>query len=125
MENLAPEQVPYWMAFAYTENFTTPRKHEFLDKVLGEKELADVLQAVKKGTPDLFANADEKVSFVFTEEEWTSLQESLARLTNFAFLAEDILNKQIQVIPVKNNARYSDTLKKNFKQYHVCSNLIL
>ena len=100
------EHIPYWMALAHAGNFSNRRKMEFLIEVIHNKfPLKEALEKIKEGERDLFD---------FTEKEWNGIRQAVEEIPNYCFLAEQLNNKGIRVIPVMDKD-YPATLKTNLK----------
>ena len=101
------EHIPYWMALAHAGGFSNRRKMEFLIEVIHNKfSLKEALEKIKEGERNLFD---------FTEKEWNGICQAVEEIPNYCFLAEQLDNKGIRVIPVMDED-YPATLKTNLKK---------
>lgn len=101
-------EIPYWMALAHANGFSTRRKMEFLIEAVFNKSisLVDVLENIKQGQTG---------KFMFTEKELNGLVTSVDDLANYSFLAEELVNRGIHIISVFDN-NYPKTLKQHLKK---------
>lgn len=100
--------LPYWMAFAHAKGFSNKRKIDFLIEVVHEKiTIQEAMEKIGKG---------DKCGFNFKEKEWEGIANASKEITNYAFLAEDLLDKGIKAFHVMDKNYYPATLKKNLKK---------
>ncbi|MCD6347639.1 MAG: DNA-processing protein DprA [Bacteroidales bacterium] len=99
------EELPSWMALAHAAGFSNRRKMEFLIQVVHNSGISveEALEDVRLG------NAG---NFDFTPKEKAGLTESIDKVPNYSFLAEELLNQYVRMISVF-DPEYPDELKKN------------
>lgn len=98
------EELPYWLTLAHLPKITNRQKNEILVKLFEEKSsLIDFFH---------WDEATWKSKFDFSEKEISVIQDGVNELSNYAFMAEDLLNQGYDIIPIT-SADYSPNLKKN------------
>jgi DNA processing protein len=100
--------LPYWMAFAHAGNFTSKRKMDFLVEAVHDKE--SIISAINK------LKSGERLGFPFTDKEWEGVQEAIAEIPNYAFLAEKLTDQRIEIVHVMEKYAYPKVLKENLKK---------
>ena len=99
------KQITYWIALAELTQMTTRRKNEILS----------VAYTNGMTIPDVFDNESLWRMANMSDGEIACVREQSKQLPNTAFLAEDIENQGYHIIPLNDNLRYPQTLKKHLK----------
>jgi predicted Rossmann fold nucleotide-binding protein DprA/Smf involved in DNA uptake len=111
------QESAYWMALAHElpawgfsnrEGWKNEDKMNLIIQFYHEKKMS---------IEDFFQLSEEswKTDFQFVDSQITDLSKVKSSLANYAFLAENLQNSGIEVIPVV-SAEYSKTLKENLKK---------
>lgn len=98
---------PYWMALAHLPKWRTERVNRLLVEILHQRKMQ--LQEFFALPPESWQN-----EFLLTPKEVEALNEATTQLSNYAFMAEELLAQGFQMIPI-NAKEYSKTLQKNLK----------
>ncbi|MGH7597573.1 MAG: DNA-processing protein DprA [bacterium] len=101
---------PYWMALAHLPKWRTERVNRLLVEILHQRKMQ--LQEFFALPPESWQN-----EFSLTPKEVEALNEAKTQLSNYAFMAEELLAQGFQMIPI-NAKEYSATLKKNLQMKH-------
>lgn len=101
-------ELPAWN-FSSTEGWKNEDKMNLIIQFYHDKKIS---------AEDFFSLSDEswKTDFLLNEQQITDLQKVKSALANYAFLAENLQNNGIEVIPVI-SVDYSKILKANLKKY--------
>lgn len=98
----------YWMALAHAERVWARRKNEIVVACFRRNEtLLDFYGASEREWRDVYR-------LDLTADEVSALNESKARLANYSFLAEDLLEQGYDLIPIT-SPEYPRTLKEHLK----------
>jgi DNA protecting protein DprA len=100
-------EFPYWMALAHLPKWRTERINKLIVEIVHQRKMA--LQ-------DFFALSpvDWQHEFSLTPAEAGKMDEAKSQLSNYAFMAEELLNQGFQIIPI-NTPEYSPTLKQHLQ----------
>ena len=99
----------YWMALAHLPKMTVSRKNNIIIRCY-ESDLS---------ISDLYKldNNDLKNTLSMNESEIELFNKSKSELSNYSFIAEDLLDQGYNIIPIT-SSEYSPTMKKNMKKRH-------
>jgi len=101
---------PYWIALAHLPRWRTERVNRLLVEILHQRQMP--LQDFFALPPESWQN-----EFSLTPKEVEAMNEAKAQLSNYAFMAEELLAQGFQMIPI-NAKEYSAALKKNLQMKH-------
>jgi len=101
---------PYWIALAHLPRWRTERVNRLLVEILHQHQMQ--LQDFFALPPESWQN-----EFALTPKEVEAMNEAKAQLSNYAFMAEELLAQGFQMIPI-NAKEYSAALKKNLQMKH-------
>ncbi len=101
-------EIPYWIALAHLPQWGPEEINNLVVKIVHENKIS--LEHFFSFTEDEW-----KQKFQLENKQITDLQKAKAELPNTVFLAEELLSKGFEVVPI-NSPDYSKTLKKNLKK---------
>jgi predicted Rossmann fold nucleotide-binding protein DprA/Smf involved in DNA uptake len=101
---------PYWIAIAHLPRWRTERVNRLLVEILHQRKMQ--LQEFFALPPESWQN-----EFSLTPKEVEALNEARTQLSNYAFMAEELLAQGFQMISI-NAKEYSAALKKNLQMKH-------
>jgi len=98
------EELSYWLALAHLPKFRTKKKNEIIVRLFEEhKTIIDFFHFEPKRWQD---------NYELNENEILLFQDAIKELSNYAFMAEDLLEQGYSIIPIT-SPDYSPILKKN------------
>lgn len=101
------QEYAYWMALAHLKNMSTAKKNELVVRCVEQKRnLAEFFS--------LGLN-EKNVLFSITSEESLLIEEANKQVSNYSFMAEDLLNQGYDIIPIT-SPNYPLALKENLKR---------
>ena len=103
-------EYPYWIALAHLPRWRTERVNRLLVEILHRRQMQ--LQDFFALPPESWQN-----EFSLTPKEVEAMNEAKAQLSNYAFMAEELLAQGFEMIPI-NAKEYSAALKKNLQMKH-------
>lgn len=102
-----PEEYAYWMALAHLEKMSTAKKNELVVHCVQQnKSLAEFFCLKSVELNSLFSMSPEEVFLI---------EEAKRHVSNYSFLAEDLLNQGYGIIPIT-SLDYPSVLKENLKR---------
>jgi predicted Rossmann fold nucleotide-binding protein DprA/Smf involved in DNA uptake len=102
------KEATYWMALAHELRWKNEDKTNLIIQFYHNKKIS--VEAFFELSEENWRN-----DFQINEKQIADLRKAKTSLANYAFLAEELYNNGIEVIPVI-SAEYSKTLKKNLKK---------
>ena len=102
------KELSYWLALAHVPKVKTKRKIEIVVRLFEqEKSIIDFFHLEESSW---------KNEFKLTDIELQLFKEAHSELSNYAFMAEDLLEQGYNILPITSK-EYSPTLKKNLGFY--------
>jgi len=100
-------EYPYWMALAHLPRWRTERINRLLVEIVHDRQMS--LHEFFELSPETWEN-----EFALKPNEVQAMSEAKGQLSNYAFVADELLEQGFQIIPI-NAKEYSATLKKNLQ----------
>ena len=103
----APQDYAYWIGLAHLPGWPTARVNRLVIRILHNKQMK--LQEFFTLQPNEWRH-----EFQLSTKEIGDLEQVKPKISNYAFLAEEMLSQGFRLIPL-NSKEYSPTLKENLK----------